>query len=85
MLKELKALFKKNCRHFDLDKHTTLCTPLMAVNLVRQHIEKVTAAIERAKEDLILQRQLGDLDKRLKAEFDDCFPADLPHIRDIPE
>ncbi|RDB15414.1 Transposon Ty3-G Gag-Pol polyprotein [Hypsizygus marmoreus] len=68
---ELLLLFKKHPARFDFQTHTTGSHNIIAV--VRARIEHL-ASLDTLRE----------LDHELKTSFSDCFPTDIPHVRDLP-
>ncbi|RDB23650.1 Transposon Tf2-9 polyprotein [Hypsizygus marmoreus] len=68
---ELLRFFQKHPTRFDFQAHTTGSANI--VGLIRARIEEL-ASLET----------LSNLDQELKESFSDCFPTDIPHVRDLP-
>jgi len=68
---ELMALFDENPEHFDM---TAFMTGLP--NLI--------ATIKTRIVQLAGEATLQKLDKQTKDAFVDCFPSDIPHVKDLP-
>ncbi|GLB45013.1 putative retrotransposable element tf2 155 kda protein type 1-like [Lyophyllum shimeji] len=70
---ELEAKFLREKERFDMAGNTTEDTEDHIIYLIKSRIASL-ADIDFARE----------FDRKLKTEFDDCFPSDIPHVRDLP-
>jgi hypothetical protein len=65
------SLFYENPEHFD-----------MTVFMTRP--PNIIATIKTQIVQLAGEATLQKLDKQTKATFADCFPSDIPHVKDLP-
>jgi hypothetical protein len=68
---ELKNVFDENPHRFDMDAYTT--RPACIIAAVQTRIKELASMAE-----------LLHLDKLFKKKYEDRFPVDIPHVRDLP-